>query len=71
MNPLGVNVSDVWSDIYPVRHKNSKNRKYNELSVKLLDRVISMSTNEGDTVFDPFAEVALLCRGSDAKSKMD
>lgn len=54
MNPLGVNVSDVWSDIYPVRHKSSKNRKYNELSVKLLDRIISMSTNEGDVVFDPF-----------------
>ena len=54
MNPEGVNVSDVWSDIYPVRHKSSKNRKYNELSVKLLDRIISMSTNPGDTVFDPF-----------------
>ena len=54
MNPLGINISDIWSDIYPVRHKNSKNRKYNELSVKLLDRIISMSTNAGDTVFDPF-----------------
>lgn len=54
MNPEGVNVSDVWSDIYPVRHKNSKNRKYNELSVKLLDRIISMSTNKGDLIFDPF-----------------
>ena len=54
MNPKGVNVSDVWTDIYPVRHKGSKNRKYNELSVKLLDRVISMGSNEGDTVFDPF-----------------
>ena len=54
MNPQGVNVSDVWSDIYPVRHKSSKNRKYNELSVKLLDRIISMSTNENDVVFDPF-----------------
>lgn len=54
MNPLGVNVSDVWSDIYPVRHRNNKNRKYNELSVKLLERVISMSTNKGDVVFDPF-----------------
>lgn len=54
MNPLGVNVSDVWSDIYPVRHKNSKNRKYNELSVKLLDRIVSMATDEGDIVFDPF-----------------
>lgn len=54
MNPAGVNVSDVWSDIYPVRHKSSKNRKYNELSVKLMERIISMSTNPGDTVFDPF-----------------
>lgn len=54
MNPLGVNVSDVWTDIYPVRHKNDKNRKYNELSVKLLNRIISMSTEEGDMVFDPF-----------------
>lgn len=54
MNPLGINVSDVWTDIYPVRHKSSKNREYNELSVKLLDRIISMSTNEGDVVFDPF-----------------
>lgn len=54
MNPLGVNVSDVWTDIYPVRHKTCKNRKFNELSVKLLERVISMSTKEGDVVFDPF-----------------
>lgn len=54
MNPSGINVSDVWSDIYPVRHKSSKNRKYNELSVKFLDRIISMSTNQGDVVFDPF-----------------
>lgn len=54
MNPLGVNVSDVWYDIFPVRHKNTKNRQYNELSVKLLDRIISMTTNEGDLVLDPF-----------------
>ena len=54
MNPLGINVSDVWSDIYPVRHRTDKNRKYNELSIKLLDRIISMSTNPGDIVLDPF-----------------
>lgn len=52
MNPNGVNVSDVWYDIYPVRY--AKNRKYNELSVKLLDRIICMSSNEGDIVLDPF-----------------
>lgn len=54
MNPNGVTLSDVWSDIYPVRHSSSKNRDFNELSVKLLDRIISMSTNEGDVVLDPF-----------------
>lgn len=54
MNVSGVNVSDVWTDIYPVRHKGDKNRKYNELSVKFMDRIIAMSTDEGDTVFDPF-----------------
>ena len=54
MNPLGVNLSDIWSDIYPVRHKSTKKRKFNELPVKLLDRIISLATNEGDTVFDPF-----------------
>ncbi len=54
MNPMGVNVSDVWSDIYPVRHKSIKNRRYNELSVKLLARIISMATDEGNIVFDPF-----------------
>ncbi|MGG4266187.1 DNA-methyltransferase [Peribacillus simplex] len=54
MNPKGVNVSDVWNDIYPVRHSSSKNRKFNELPVKLLDRIISMSTNENDVILDPF-----------------
>lgn len=54
MNPSGINVSDVWHDIYPVRHKNTKNRAYNELPVKMLDRIISMSTNPGDVIFDPF-----------------
>lgn len=54
MNPKGINVSDVWSDIYPVRHKTDKNRKYNELSIKLLDRIICMASNPGDLVLDPF-----------------
>ena len=54
MNPHGVNVSDIWSDIYPVRHKNTKNRSYNELSIKMLDRIITMCTEPGDVVFDPF-----------------
>jgi site-specific DNA-methyltransferase (adenine-specific) len=55
MNPLGVNLTDVWMDISPVRHsKYKKRRGSNELSVKLMDRIIQMASEEGDTVFDPF-----------------
>jgi site-specific DNA-methyltransferase (adenine-specific) len=55
MNPDGINLPDVWYDIPPVRHKKYKARKEaNELSIKLLDRIIEMSSNPGDTVFDPF-----------------
>lgn len=56
MNPKGVNLKDVWTDIPPVRHWKfkSKNRKANALSTKILDRVIEMSTKEGDVVLDPF-----------------
>jgi site-specific DNA-methyltransferase (adenine-specific) len=54
MNPRGVNLADVWDDIPPVRHQKYKRRKANELSLKLLDRVISMASNPGSLVFDPF-----------------
>jgi site-specific DNA-methyltransferase (adenine-specific) len=55
MNPDGVNLTDVWLDIPPVRHKKYKKRNgANEFSVKLLDRIIQMASNEGDIVFDPF-----------------
>ena len=56
MNPKGVNLMDVWDDIPPVRHGKFKSpkRKANALSTKLLDRVIEVSTVEGDIVLDPF-----------------
>jgi len=55
MNPKGINLTDVWLDIPPVRHAKYKKRVgANELSVKLLDRVIEMASKEGDLVFDPF-----------------
>jgi len=56
MNPKGVNLKDVWSDIPPVRHWKfkSKDRRANALSTKLLDRVVEMSTRPGDLVMDPF-----------------
>jgi site-specific DNA-methyltransferase (adenine-specific) len=56
MNPKGVNLSDVWTDIPPVRHRKfkSEKRKSNQLSTKLLMRVLRMSTRPGDLVLDPF-----------------
>lgn len=56
MNPKGVNLKDVWTDIPPVRHWKfkSKNRRANALSTKILDRVIEMSTVPGDLILDPF-----------------
>ena len=56
MNDLGVNLMDVWTDIPPVRHGKFKSakRKANALSTKILDRVVEMSTVEGDVVLDPF-----------------
>ncbi len=56
MNPLGVNLTDIWNDIPPVRHWKfkSKKRRANQLSTKLLSRVVHMSTNKGDIVLDPF-----------------
>jgi site-specific DNA-methyltransferase (adenine-specific) len=56
MNPRGVTLKDVWTDIPPVRHwkYKSKDRPANALSTKILDRVIEMSTVPGDLVLDPF-----------------
>lgn len=54
MNPAGVNLSDVWNDVYPVRHSKYKTRGSNELPLKLLDRIISIASNPGDIIFDPF-----------------
>jgi site-specific DNA-methyltransferase (adenine-specific) len=55
MNPDGVNLTDVWLDIPPVRHRKYKKRNgSNELSVRLMDRIIEMASDEGDLVFDPF-----------------
>jgi len=54
MNPRGVNLADVWDDIPPVRHSKYKRRKANELSLKLLDRVLAMASDPMAVVFDPF-----------------
>ncbi len=56
MNPKGVNLTDVWNDIPPVRHWKfkSKKRQANQLSTKLLSRIVEISTLPGNIVLDPF-----------------
>lgn len=54
LNPEGLNLTDVWTDIPPVRHRTTKTRSANELSIKLLRRVLEISTQPGDLVLDPF-----------------
>lgn len=54
LHPDGINLSDVWNDISPVRHSKTKNRGANELSEKLLERVLDIASDEGDHIFDPF-----------------
>ncbi len=54
LNPDGLNLTDVWTDIPPVRHRTTKRRSANELSVKLLRRIVEISTEPGDLVLDPF-----------------
>ena len=54
LNPLGLNLGDVWADVPPVRHSKYKNRTANELAPVILERIILLSTCEGDTIVDPF-----------------
>ncbi|HTB70650.1 MAG TPA: site-specific DNA-methyltransferase [Solirubrobacteraceae bacterium] len=56
MNPNGVNLSDVWTDVPPVRHRKFKNKKRtaNQLSTKVIERIVNLSTEPDDLVLDPF-----------------
>ena len=54
LHPDGLNLTDVWTDIPPVRHRKTKRRGANELSIKLLRRVLEIASEPGDLVLDPF-----------------
>ena len=70
MNPLGVNITDIWLEIPPVRHAKYKKRNgANELSIKLLDRIIEMASDEGDIVFDPFGGAGTTYAVSEIKNR--
>jgi len=45
-------LSDVWSDIHRIKHKVNKHRNANELPYKLIERIISIYSNEDSLVLD-------------------
>ncbi len=54
LHPFGPLVSDIWSDIHRIRHNKHRDPHPCQLPVHLLERILLMSTDEGDVVLDPF-----------------
>ena len=51
----GINLSDFWDDLSPVRHSSRKNRTANELPTKLYRRIFEISGRQGELYVEPFA----------------
>ncbi|MFQ5849983.1 MAG: DNA-methyltransferase [Candidatus Binatia bacterium] len=51
----GLNLSDFWDDLSPVRHKTRKHRRANQLPVVLTDRIVAIAGFPGGVLVDPFA----------------
>lgn len=54
LHPYGPLVSDVWTEIHRVRHNKYRDEHPCQLPIHLLERIILMSSDEGDIVLDPF-----------------
>ena len=51
----GAALQNIWSDIYNITRTEVDSRKYpTQKPIKLLERIIGLSSNEGDLVYDPF-----------------
>lgn len=54
LHPFGPLISDVWTDIHRIKHNKYRDEHPCQLPVPLLERLILMTTDEGDIVLDPF-----------------
>ncbi len=50
----GLNLSDFWDDVSPVRHRKAKHRKANELPALIVDRALAISGVKNGVFVDPF-----------------
>ncbi len=51
----GINLSDVWDDLSPVRHAKHKHREENELPQEIPSRVLQIASRPGGLFVDAFA----------------
>lgn len=51
----GLNLSDFWEDLSPVRHSKTKVRAANQLPLALTKRVMAISGRKNGLLVDPFA----------------
>lgn len=54
MHPFGPLISDVWTDIHRIRHKKRRDEHPCQLPIHLLERLLLMSSDEGDIILDSF-----------------
>jgi site-specific DNA-methyltransferase (adenine-specific) len=54
LHPFGPLVSDVWTDIFRIKHNKYRDEHPCQLPIHLLERIILMSSEEEDIVLDPF-----------------
>jgi len=54
LHSFGPLVSDVWTDIHRIKHNKYRDEHPCQLPIHLLERIILMSSDEGDIILDPF-----------------
>jgi len=54
IHPVGPLISDVWTDIFRCKHDRYKDNHPCQLPIHLLERLILLCTDEGDSVLDCF-----------------
>ena len=54
LHPFGPLVSDVWTDIHRIKHNKYRDEHPCQLPIHLLERIILMTSDEGNIVLDPF-----------------
>ena len=52
-----VEMSDIWFNVHRIKHRRDRDYHPCQLPEKLMDRIIRLTTDPGDKVFDPFAGV--------------